>query len=412
VPAVSPESFKQAYQEIGALLRVPGIADAKANVKRLIKAKLSDESFEQWLMIVNNTNNVGVLFNPPKEASNTNWLMDYLPHSRKGSILFTTRTQIATINLAGSNVMELSELSKREAKEVLEKRLLQKESLKDNEVVHQFLEILTLLPLAIVQAVAFINENSISLSKYILIFRSSERDATDLLSEEFKDQGRYRDMKNPVVTTCYISFEQIRKHDGLAAEYLSFMACTTGESIPASLLLPSRSRLERTKATGILKAYAFITERQPQKGRREQVQEYVEVFDVHALVRLATRSWLRENDRWRSSVDKALTRLVEVVPLGGHDKREVWTAYLPHAIHAVGLPEMYEAEARISLLDRIGRCEQTLGRYKAAEWAHRQLLERRERVLGKEHLDTLTSINNIARALSNQGKYMEAEKIY
>ena len=53
-------------------------------------------------------------------------------------------------------------------------------------------------------------------------------------------------------------------------------------------------------------------------------------------------------------------------------------------------------------------CEQTLGRYKAAEWVYRQLLEEREKVLGKEHLSTLMSMNNLALALSSQGKYAEA----
>jgi len=62
-------------------------------------------------------------------------------------------------------------------------------------------------------------------------------------------------------------------------------------------------------------------------------------------------------------VNKTLTRVIEVVPYGGHDKREVWTAYLPHAMHVVELPGVYEAEGRMSLLDRIGRCEPSLGQY-------------------------------------------------
>ncbi|KAF2802720.1 kinesin light chain [Mytilinidion resinicola] len=411
VPAVSRESFEQAYREIGMVLRIPGIADAKADVKRLVKTRLSDEDSGQWLMIIDNADDTNVLFDLPEKENGANRLIDYLPHSRRGSIVFTTRTRKAAIKLAPNDV-ELGQLDEREAKEVLKKILHQKVLLEDDEVVQQFLEILTFLPLAIVQAVAFINENGIPLTEYILIFRNSERDATNLLSEEFEDQGRYRDTKNPVATTWYISFEQIRKQDELGAEYLSFMACTTGESIPASLLPPSASRLGRTKAIGTLKAYAFITERQPQEERQDQVQEYLGVFDVHALVHLATRNWLRERNWWYSTVDKALTRLVDVLPPGGHDKRVVWTAYLPHATHVVDLPEAYEVEARMSLLDRIGRCEHTIGRYRAAELTHRELLVRREKVLGKEHPNTLISMNELAYALSSQGKYKEAENMY
>jgi hypothetical protein len=38
VPAVSRESFEQAYREIGERLCIPGIADDNADVKRLVKA--------------------------------------------------------------------------------------------------------------------------------------------------------------------------------------------------------------------------------------------------------------------------------------------------------------------------------------------------------------------------------------
>jgi tetratricopeptide (TPR) repeat protein len=90
----------------------------------------------------------------------------------------------------------------------------------------------------------------------------------------------------------------------------------------------------------------------------------------------------------------------------------VWTAYLPHAMHVVDVPEVSEAEGRISLLERVGYCEQTLGRYRAAERAHGQVLEGREYTLGKEHPDTLASMNNVAQALSGQGKYAEAEAMH
>ena len=394
------------------LLHIPGIADDKADVKQLVKRRLSDEGFGQWLMIIDNADDVNVLFDPLCHENDTDRLIDYLPHSRKGSLVFTTRNRKVAIDLAESNVIEVSELNEPEAKELLRKRLLQKD-LEDDKVVHEFLEVLTYLPLAIVQAIAFINTNDIPLSEYISEYRSSEEEATDLLSEEFEDQGRYRNMKNPVATTWYMSFNLIRKYDPLAAEYLSFMACTTGENIPGSLLLSSSSGLKRIKAIGTLKAYAFITERQAQREVQQgQTQGQRRAFDVHPLVHLATRNWLRAHDQWHVWANKTLTRLVEVVPFGGHDKREVWMTYLPHAIHVVDLPQLFEAEARMSLLDRIGHCEQMLGHYKGAQQAHQQLLGRREKVLGKEHPGTLISMNNLAIALSNQGKYIEAEKMH
>lgn len=157
---------------------------------------------------------------------------------------------------------------------------------------------LAFLALAIVQAVAFITTNDVAFSDYISDYRSSEEEAMTLLGEEFEDQGRYRDAKNPVATTWYISFRQIQKENKLAADYLSFMACIANTDIPASLLLPSGSRVAQTKAIGTLKAYAFVTERQGQGGRpAAETEKPAKAFDVHPLVNLAMRGWLRAHDR-------------------------------------------------------------------------------------------------------------------
>ncbi|KAF2201833.1 kinesin light chain [Delitschia confertaspora ATCC 74209] len=403
VPVISRESFEQAYREIEELLHIPGIADEKADVKRLVKAKLSDEGFGQWLMIVDNADDVSVLFDPIGEGDNADRLINCLPRSRKGSIIFTTRTREVAIKLAESNVIALGKLEQPDAKEMLRKRLIpeHQHQLEDGKTVDKFLDMPTFLALAIVQAVAFVNTNGISLSEYILIFRENEGHATDLLHKEFEDQSRYRDANNPVATTWYISFEQIRKRNELAATHLSFMACTANNDIPTSMLLPSPSKVEQIEAIGILKAYTFITERDTQKA-----------FDVHPLVHLAMRGWLKANNQWNYWTERTLLRLVDIVPLGDYNTREIWTTYLPHALDVVYLPEIYGVEARILLLDRIGHCEWTLGRYKTAEKMHREMLALREKVSGKEHPFTLTTMNNLAHILNDQGKYAEAEKVH
>jgi hypothetical protein len=43
---------------------------------------------------------------------------------------------------------------------------------------------------------------------------------------------------------------------------------------------------------------------------------------------------------------------------------------------------------------------------------HRRTLGLRETVLGKEHPDTLTTMNNLANVLSDQGKYEQAEEMH
>ena len=49
------------------------------------------------------------------------------------------------------------------------------------------------------------------------------------------------------------------------------------------------------------------------------------------------------------------------------------------------------------------------GNYNEAEQIHRQTLALKETVLGKEHPFTLTSMNNLAEVLRSQGNYDEAD---
>jgi tetratricopeptide (TPR) repeat protein len=363
-------------------------------------------------MVVDNADDVDVLFSALNKGSSVDRLIDYLPYNSKGSIIFTTRTAKTASDLAQSNVIGLGELGQAEAKDLLRIRLFpeHQHQVEDEATVNEFLGMLAFLALAIVQAVAFINKNNIKLSDYVQLYRANEQEATKLLSEEFQDQGRYRETKNPVATTWYISFAQIRACDQLAADYLSFIACTASTNIPESMLPADESRVAETKAIGTLKAYAFVTERKlVGDGRQQQQQERAKAFDVHQLVYLAMRGWLKAQNQWVDWAAKTTIRLVELMPLGDHSTKETWTAYLPHARHVASVPEMYEAEARMRLLDRIGLCERTLGQYKAAEETLRQLLGRRARVLGKKHPSTLVSMSNLAQVLGRQGKYEDAE---
>ena len=83
------------------------------------------------------------------------------------------------------------------------------------------------------------------------------------------------------------SFEQIRRQDALAAEYLSFIACIDRMNIPQSLLLPGLSVVQQTKALGTLTGYAFITERQQTVPGSSKER----LFDMHRLVHIAS-IWL------------------------------------------------------------------------------------------------------------------------
>lgn len=131
--------------------------------------ELSDERAGLWLMIVDNADDIDVLFTPLNKTSDPSRLIDYIPKVGRGSVIFTTRTTQNATDLAGNNLIQLGEMGKDEAVELLKTRLRPEyhHQLADEQLTDKFLEMLTFFALAIVQAVAFINGSSSTLSDYI-----------------------------------------------------------------------------------------------------------------------------------------------------------------------------------------------------------------------------------------------------
>jgi tetratricopeptide (TPR) repeat protein len=408
IPATSKESLEQAYLNAARLLGIPGWEDEKADIKRLVQDYLSDDSAGQWLLVIDNADDISMWIDQLTPDSSR--LMDCLPRSKYGSIIFTTRDKKAAIKLAGPanrNVVEVLELDEASAKQLLQK-YLSEDLLDDQQYMMALLNKLANLPLAITQAAAYINANCIDLATYVSLLEDQEDVVIDLLSEDFEDEGRYRDLKNPVATTWLISFEQIRQRDPLAADYLSFMACVDAKDIPQSLLPPGPSRKKEIDAMGTLQGYSFITKGSAGSSNPTDLA----AMNIHRLVHMATRNWLQTENILADWTRKAIVRLLDVIGDVSHDNRVAWRSYMPHASYVLGSNFASEDdENRLDLLEMYGICLRSDGRYQEAEMSFKQVMERRKAKLGEDHPDTLISMTNLALTLSDQGQWEEAEKL-
>ncbi|KAM0251725.1 hypothetical protein ACHAQJ_008046 [Trichoderma viride] len=391
------EFVYQVAAEHNASLGISGLEDDKADVKRLVQGHLSSESAGQWFLVFDNADDINMWTDRHQQESGC--LIDYLPRSSRGSIIFTTRDKKAAVKLAGRNIVEMSEMDEADAKQLLQKYLIDQDLIDSQGDVTTLLARLTNLPLAIVQAAAYINGNGIGLGEYLLLLEEQEEDVIDLLSEEFEDERRYPDINSPVATTWLISFEQIRQRDPLAANYLSFMACIGAKDIPQSLLPPGQSRKKEIDAMGTLQGYSFIAK-----------QSADMTINIHRLVHLATRNWLRKEEllsHWSGAV---IARLTEVLADIDRDKRVVWRPYMPHAYYALG-SSLASDEHKVDLLWRYGICLYDDGRYQEAETVFKQVVETRKRKLGANHPDTLKSIHNLAGTYMKQDRLEDAENL-
>ncbi|KAE8132449.1 violaceus kinesin [Aspergillus pseudotamarii] len=396
IQSTSYESVEQTYMSIASRLRMSDIKPAE--VKEKVKAYLSQESAGKWLFIFDNADNVEMW---GKDNTNNPVLTDFLPQSEQGHILFTTRSRKVAVKLVSSYVMIISEPDTETAVKILQNSLVEKNLLNDHDMATSLLEQLAFLPLAITQAAAYINENSIGLSDYIILLQSQEPDVIELLSEDFGDERRYKDTQNPVTLTWFISFQQIYQLNKLAAEYLSFMACINSRDIPQSLLPQASSTKKRIDAIGLLKAFSFISE---DGGDR--------FLNIHRLVHLATRNWIRKNQQFSQCILKTADRLSEAFPNNDHTNRKVWRKYLPHAFSLIAEADFQkEREKYINFIVNIGRCLYSDGRWKEAEELQLQVIELRKQVLGPEHPSTLTSMGNMAAIYWGQGRWKKAEEL-
>ncbi|KAG4434967.1 hypothetical protein IFR05_009548 [Cadophora sp. M221] len=401
IPATNVESLHQAYLDVARQLGIAGCEDMQADVKRLVKDHLSKDSTGQWLLVFDNADDLSIWTSQVGSEPGSERLIDYLPKSKRGCVLFTSRDRKTAVKLAQQNIIQLTEMGEEIAMQLLQKCLINPGLVNDSLETKSLLQELTYLPLAIVQAAAYINENGITFADYLSLLTDQEEEVIELLSEEFEDYGRYCNMKNPVATTWLISFEQIRRRDPLAADYLSFMCCIDPKDIPQSLLPPEPSRKKEIDAIGTLDAYSFVSKRSADKA-----------LDLHRLVHLATRNWLQKEQLLAQWTESVIERLEDVFPNNDHNNRSIWRAYLPHARCVLESRLVHQGQQRrMSLLWKYATCLSADGRWDEAEAAFVEGLEIEKRELGADHPDTLTSMANLASTFRDQGRWEEAEKL-
>jgi tetratricopeptide (TPR) repeat protein len=386
IPASDMESLYQAYTYIAQRLNIPGWDNEKADVKKLVQLHLSKESAGQWLLVFDITDEARLETAGSSQAAS---LIEYLPVSDQGAIVFTITDRKTAVTLALQDIVELPEMEQDIAQRMLEMYLINPAN--ELEVADLLLKELAYLPLAIVQAAAYININKITLRQYLLLLAKQKEDAVE----------QSKECENVTALTWLISFEQIRRQDTLAADYLLLMACVDPTDVPLALLPTTSPREKGIDAVRTLDSYSFVTKRTAESA-----------LDLHRLVHLSTRNWLKKQESLSQRTQVAITRLLEVFPDSNHWNRSKWRRLLPHTKFALSscLPGQ-ENEPRMNLSYKHATALYNDGRFNEAEAYFNDVLQSEKEVLGPEHPSTLTSMANLASTYRNQGRWKEAEDL-
>lgn len=394
-------SFERDCRRVIESLEVAGARDLAQDPKVLMHRHLSQDNARPWLLILDSADDEQLW---SARAQATSKLINYIPTGRQGVVLATTRNHRIAVDIAGKNIVRILELHPQDSRVMLQDLIgAQTELLADAEKTTQLLDHLTHLPLAIVQAAAYINQNNLDdIDEYLQIWNDQNEDEImEILSEEFVDNTRYQDEQNPVAKTWLISFKSIKAQYPLAVQVLSYMACLDPKDMLQSCLPPIEASMrDRDRAFGTLKNYAFIQVQQRDTSDK--------IFDMHRLVHLAVRNYLRHEGRFFEYMQRTSEHLLTLMPHNGTAMTSYWHKYLHHAERVVLTVEIADELVKYELLEVLADAYLALGSF-AKSIAFRQTLTLRlEENPASGNPRLVRNIAALSKTLIRQGRYEEA----
>jgi tetratricopeptide (TPR) repeat protein len=157
---------------------------------------------------------------------------------------------------------------------------------------------------------------------------------------------------------------------------------------------------QRVHAVGTLCGYGFLNKR----GNTE-------LFDMHSLVHLATRIWIRNGDLTATKKEMAIRQLSAVFPRIDYVNRDLWREYLPHAFRALQHGGEVDLKEKSDLCYRIGQCLMVEGRIQEAIKYLEEACKWRIGNLTEGHHSRLEFQHVLAVAYKASGRVKEAIKL-
>ena len=425
VHSSNPARLEQGYRDIADTVKVPGRRDPKADIFQLVSSWLRDESKGKWIMVLDNADDSTVV---PK-------IFPYLPQSQNGSILITTRSRSAALGLVEeSEIIPVKPMEGEDAVTLFKKKLGTESN---NPQLAELAAALEFMPLAIVQAAAYIKQRAprYSPQQYLEEFHKNDKRKTSLLNHEAGHLRRDPEAKNSILITWQISFDHLRDTRPSAADLLSLMSFFDRQGIPEALLRRESTR-ESTREMGRGKDKSNAVEGESSSDEKASSSEsndngfeddidmlrsysFISIegdgmsFEMHGLVQLATLKWLEahgEAEKWKQQFIK---NLHAVYPTGDPENWSKCQALFPHAKSAeMQRPcdkEMVEKWGAI--LCNAAWYTWAKGSYSEAERMSLKATKALLKVYGKENIEVLSCMGMLGIAYRYGGRWKEAEEL-
>jgi tetratricopeptide (TPR) repeat protein/transcriptional regulator with XRE-family HTH domain len=345
-----------------------------------------------WLLIMDNVDDLDLI-------------NDFVPASENGQILLTTRAQ-ATGWIAPSIVVEQMDHSEgtllllRRAKLLAPGAILDQANEQDRKRAEAIVEVMGGLPLALDQAGAYIEETGCGLTAYQELLRTHRK---DLLRRRSRLPS---DHPESVAATWALTFRKVEQSNPAAADLLRLCAfldpdtipegsITTGASYLGTQLGPIASdRFKLNEAIEVLRRFSLVR-RDPE----------AKALNIHRLVQAVLKDSMDEQAQ-RLWAERTVGVVNAALPEVSFENWHIFQQYLPHAQVCAGLIDRYHftSSEAARLLALTGWFLRERALFTQAESLLQRALVIQEQVLGPEHLDIASSLNNLARLYRDLGK--------
>jgi hypothetical protein len=460
--ASNANRLKQSFHDIADCAKIAGRDDERQNIFKLVRDWMYEDR-NKWLLILDNLDDDEFLFetqtgsqsHAPNLANATRPILEYLPQCKRGSILITSRNKDTALKLVEQrNIIEVTAMKSEQALALLKTKLTGEQ---DGSDISELATALENMPLAIVQAAAYISQNApfITIAMYLERFNKSERSRQSLVDCDVSQKQR-RDWQSThsTLTTWHISFEHLRHKRPSAVELLSLMSLFGRQDIPGFLLVIDTEQDHRSQSqnkcdnassdndNGIdtpdsemeideddacqssmdveeEAQFNMNIDDKEEKWRAisaddkflgdiralrnfcmVSVDRSEKVFEMHALVQLATRQWLEKEKRLEEWKLHFINNLCAAFPTGEYKNWPKCRKLFAHAKSALALRPTDEMALLkcASLFDNAAWYALQVGNFEDAIPLAAESMDIRDHLLGSEENDTLHSMQMLAQA--------------
>jgi nucleoside phosphorylase/Tfp pilus assembly protein PilF len=393
IGADTEEVLQASFVEIARLLGLPE-KDAHHPEDAIQAVRKWLENQSNWLLIFDN-------------ADTPELLKAFRPRNPKGHILLTSRAQVFDA-LGISRPIEMRVMLPEEAVMFLFKRTGRDDKNPiERKAAADLAAELGYLPLALEQASAYITQKTTRFQDYLA---SYGRQRLNVLNKSLPKAGDYPES---VATTWLLNFREVEKTPE-AADILRMSAFLSPDAIPLELIADGAAHLGPVLSSTLATAHdnpLLLHEALESLTRYSLIRRDIDThtYSMHRLVQEVVKDKMDVATQrlWAERVVRAINHIFPAVNVATWPRCH---RYLPHALVCATLIEqeqmVFPEAAR--LLSQAGEFLYERGQYSATERLLQQALTIQEQVLGAEHPDTLTILDNLAAVYNKLDKYEQA----